>query len=71
MPKQTVTHIAEVLLIVIIIVIMVVNGAKIDKLKNDNQLLQDSVVELGNRLSEQRFVNEALIINDSVSEYLE
>lgn len=70
MPKQTVTHIAEVLLIVIIIVIMVFNGAKIDKLENDNERLQNTVTELGNRLSEQRFVNEALV-NKQVQEYLE
>ena len=61
MSKKTVSHIAEALLIVILITILVVSGAKIDKLENDNERLQNTVVELGNRLSEQRFVNEALV----------
>ena len=71
MSKQTVTHIAEALLIIIVASILVVSGAKIDKLENDNERLQKSVVELGNRLSEQRFINEALIINETVLEYKE
>ena len=70
MSKKTVSHIAEALLIVILITILVVNGAKIDKLENDNERLQGSVEELGNRLSEQRFVNEALL-NKEVLDYLE
>lgn len=70
MSKKTVSHIAEALLIVILITILVVSGAKIDKLENDNKRLEESVVELGNRLSEQRFVNEALV-NKEVLEYTE
>ena len=70
MSKKTVSHIAEALLIVILITILVVSGAKIDKLENDNERLQNTVVELGNRLSEQRFVNEALV-NKEVQEYKE
>ena len=70
MSKQAVTHMAEALLIIIVASILVVNGAKIDKLEKDNQLLQGSVEELGNRLSEQRFINEALL-NKEVLDYLE
>ena len=70
MSKQTVTHMAEALLIIIVASILVVSGAKIDKLENDNERLQNTVVELGNRLSEQRFVNEALV-NKEVQEYKE
>lgn len=70
MSKKTVSHIAEALLVVILITILVVSGAKIDKLENDNKRLEESVVELGNRLSEQRFVNEALL-NKEVLEYTE
>ena len=42
MSKQTVTHIAEALLIIIVASILVVSGAKIDKLENDNERLQKS-----------------------------
>ena len=71
MSKQTVTHMAEALLIIIVASILVVSGAKIDKLENDNERLQNTVVELGNRLSEQRFVNEALLNKEPSKEYLE
>lgn len=71
MSKKTVSHIAEALLIVILITILVVNGAKIDKLENDNERLQGSVEELGNRLSEQRFVNEVLLNKELSKDYLE
>jgi len=70
MSKQAVTHMAEALLIIIVVSILVVSGSKIEKLEKDNQLLQDSVVELGNRLSEQRFINEALL-NKEALEYKE